>query len=159
MNPSQKFLHVRCPSFGADGAIPKKHTGFGEDVSPQFTIDGLFEEVKTLAIIMDDLDVPIVGELNHWLIWDLPPESTIAEDIPYGAECPNEARQGLAYGQNRYRGPKQPPFIHKAHRYRFRLYGLDGALNLPTTSRKADLIKAMSGHVLQTGEIIGWYQP
>lgn len=159
MHTSQNSLHVTCPAFGKDGLIPKRHTGFGEDISPQFSIDGLQGEVKTLAIIMDDLDVPFSGALNHWLIWNLPPENTIAEDIPYGAECPNGARQGLAYGKHRYREPKQPPFIKKAHRYRFCVYGLDCALELPAASRKEDLIQAMSGHILQSGEITGWYQP
>ena len=138
---------------------PQKHTGFGEDISPQFLIDGLRDEVKTLAIIMDDLDVPLAGELNHWLIWNLPAANMIPENIPYGAECPGGAKQGLAYGKNRYRGPKQPPFIKKAHRYRFCVYGLDVSLELPAASRKKDLLQAMSGHVLQTGEITGWYQP
>ena len=159
MHTSQNSLHVTCPAFGKDGLIPKRHTGFGEDISPQFSIDGLQGEVKTLAIIMDDLDVPFSGALNHWLIWNLPPENTIAEDIPHGAECPNGARQGLAYGKNRYRGPKQPPFIKKAHRYRFCVYGLDCALELPAASRKKDLMQARSGHILQSGEITGWYQP
>ena len=158
MHTSQNSLHVTGPAFGKDGLIPKRHTGFGEDISPQFSIDGLQDEVKTLAIIMDDLDVPFSGALNHWLNWNLPPENTIAEDIPHGAECPNGARQGLAYGKNRYRGPKQPPFIKKAHRYRFCVYGLDCALELPAASRKKDLMQAMSGHILQSGEIIGWYQ-
>ena len=159
MDTAQNTLHVVCPSFYKNGEIPKKYTGFGEDVSPQFSLCGLLDEVKTLAIIMDDLDVPFGGELNHWLIWNLPPEYTIRENIPYGPDCPNGAKQGMAYGKNRYRGPNQPPFIRKAHRYRFRVYGLDCALDLPTTSRKKDLMQAMSGHILQTGEIIGWYQP
>ena len=159
MNTSGHSLNINCPSFGVDGQIPKKHTGFGEDISPAFSIEGLCGEVKTLAIMMDDLDVPFVGELNHWLVWNLPPQSIIPENIPYGAECPNGAKQGLAYGKHRYRGPKQPPFIRKAHRYRFCVYGLDCALGLLTISRKKDLLQAMSGHVLQTGEIIGWYQP
>ena len=152
-------LKIICPSFGADGQIPKKHTGFGEDVSPAFSVEGLCSEVKTLAIMMDDLDVPFAGELNHWLIWNLPPKNMIPEHIPCGAECPNGARQGLAYGKHRYRGPKQPPFIRKAHRYRFRVYGLDCALELPSTSRKKDLVQAMAGHILQRGEVTGWYQP
>ena len=159
MTASQNSLHVICPAFGKSGQVPKRHTGFGEDISPQFSIGGLRDEVKTLAIMMDDLDVPFLGELNHWLIWNLPPEDTIRENIPYGAECPNGARQGLAYGKHRYRGPKQPPFIRKAHRYRFCVYGLECVLELPATSRKKDLMQAMSGHILQTGEVIGWYQP
>ncbi|MBQ6995517.1 MAG: YbhB/YbcL family Raf kinase inhibitor-like protein [Lachnospiraceae bacterium] len=152
-------LKVKCPSFGADGQIPKKHTGFAEDISPEILIDGFMNTVKSVAIIMDDLDVPLKKELNHWLIWNIPVTSKIPENIPYGAECANGTKQGVGYGKNRYRGPKQPPFMKAAHRYRFTVYGLDCFLDLPTTSRKADLIKAMSGHVLQNGEVIGWYKP
>ena len=58
-------LKVKCPSFGADGQIPKKHTGFAEDISPEILIDGFMNTVKSVAIIMDDLDVPLKKELNQ----------------------------------------------------------------------------------------------
>lgn len=156
---TQGSLKIVCPSFSESGEIPKRHTGFGEDISPQIDIFGISDDVKTLAVIMDDLDVPFVGELNHWLIWNLPPQGTVDENIPHGAECQNGVRQGIAYGKNRYRGPKQPPFMKKAHRYRFSVYGLDCALSISTDSRKNDLISAMAGHILQSGETVGFYKP
>lgn len=159
MNGCEYQLKIECPSFHKDGEIPPRYTGFGEDISPKFLINDLMNPVESIAIIMDDLDIPIIKELNHWLIWNLPAASEISENIPYGAVCPNGAVQGIGYGKNRYRGPKQPPFIHKAHRYRFTVYGLDCVLNLPSTSKKDDLIKAMSGHILQSGEVMGWYKP
>jgi len=159
MNVNSNQLKFKCPSFGKDGQIPKKHTGFGEDISPEFLIENLKNEVKSIAIMMDDLDIPVLGSLNHWLIWNLPATSQIAENIPYGAECQNGAKQGMGYGKNRYRGPKQPPFIKNAHRYRYTVYGLDCVLNLSSASKRVDLIKAMSGHILQSGEVIGWYKP
>ena len=58
MNTSGQSLNISCPSFGVDGQIPKKHTGFGEDISPALSIEGLHSEVKTLAIMMDGMDVP-----------------------------------------------------------------------------------------------------
>lgn len=114
------MLKVYCPSFGENGQIPIKHTGFGEDISPQFMIEGLKEEVRTLAIIMDDLNVPVIGELNHWVI---------------------------------------SAFLKQKHQYRFCVYGLDVPLGIPSTCKKKELVKAMTGHILQKGEIIGWYQP
>lgn len=151
-------LLVKSPSFECDGQIPRRHTGFGEDISPEFILTGLSGEGKSLAIIMDDLDIPFIGELNHWLIWNLPVTDVIPENIPYGADCPNGARQGSAYGKNRYRGPKQPPFIKNEHRYRFQFYCLDCVLNLPASSKKHDLALAMEGHILQSGELIGRYK-
>ncbi len=159
MNSNNNKLKISCPSFGKDGQIPKRHTGFAEDISPSFKIDGLTQQIRSLAIIMDDLDIPFIREYNHWLIWNLPAEDIIPENIPYGADCQNGATQGVGYGKNRYRGPKQPPFIKKAHRYRFTIYGLDCTLNLDPSSRKTDLTKAMSGHIVKSGEITGWYKP
>lgn len=158
MREREDQLDVVCPSFGKDGKMPKKHTGFGEDISPELRIGNLSVAARSLAIIMDDLDIPLIRAYNHWLIWNLPASGNIPENIPYGAVCPNGATQGIAYGKNRYAGPKQPPFIRTAHRYRFTVYALDCVLDLPPTSRKADLMQSMSGHILQTGEIIGWYK-
>lgn len=159
MNIQNKQLHIKCPSFGGDGQIPGKHTGFGADISPEFLIDGLQENVASIAIIMDDLDIPFIGCLNHWLIWNIPATGRIAENIPYGAETLLGAKQGIAYGKHRYRGPKQPPFIKKSHRYRFTVYGLDCMLDLSADSSKDRLSAAMDGHILQSGEITGWYKP
>lgn len=159
MNLHNNYLEVRCPSFSESGEIPKRHTGFGEDISPEILIDGLSDEIKSIAIIMDDLDIPMVKEYTHWIIWNLPVASRIAENIPYGAECKDGAKQGKAWGKHRYRGPKQPPFIKSAHRYRFTVYGLDCMLDLPPASGKADLKKAMSGHIVQSGAVTGWYKP
>lgn len=159
MNLNSNHLEVSCPSFGENGEIPKRHTGFGEDISPEILLGGLSNKVKTIAIIMDDLDVPMIKEYTHWIIWNLPAVNCIPENIPHGEECPDGAKQGKAWGKHKYRGPKQPPFIKRAHRYRFAAYGLDCILNLPATSGKADLVKAMSGHILQSGAVTGWYKP
>ena len=51
------------------------------------------------------------------------------------------------------------PFIRRAHRYRFAVYALDGFLQLPASSKRADLMREMAGHILQSGELIGWYKP
>lgn len=158
MSIQESELVISCPSFSADGHIAKKHTGFAEDISPEIKIDNPSNEAKSLAIIMDDLDIPMIEAYNHWIIWNLPVTNKIPENIPYGEKCPNGAVQGLAYGKHRYRGPKQPPFIRAAHRYRFTVYALDCMLDLVPTSKKPDLIKAMDGHVLQSGEITGWYK-
>ena len=152
-------LTVTCPSFADNGQIPKKHTGFGEDISPAFTFDGISDKAQSLCIIMEDLDIPFVSAYPHWLIWNLPVKDRIEENIPYGAECSNGAIQGVAYGRNRYRGPKQPPFVKASHCYRFTFYSLDCLLNLPSTAGKGKLTKAMQGHILQSAVLTGNYKP
>lgn len=140
--------------------MPKKHTGFGEDVSPAFQLLNLASETVSIAIIMDDLDIPMIKAFNHWLIWNIPNSETIPENIPYGSVVPllGNAKQGVGYGHHCYRGPKQPVFIRTMHRYIFRFYVLDCFLDLDSCAKKANLLEAMKGHIIQQGSITGNYK-
>lgn len=153
-------LTIKSPSFEDNGFMPKKHTGFGEDISPAFTLLNLTHKAVSLAIIMDDLDIPFISAYNHWLIWNIPPMEEITENIPYGSETGalGNAVQGIGYGKHRYRGPKQPVFIRNIHRYVFNFYVLDSYLELDCNSRKKELLAKMQGHVVQQGRITGKYK-
>lgn len=152
-----KELTVGSPAFPDGGKIPIQHTGYGVDVSPELRLGGLDENAQSIAIVLDDLDHPIRG-YNHWIIWNLPVMDIIPENIPYGEELPefSGARQGRGYGKHQYSGPK-PPF-NWSHRYRFTVYVLDTKLNIPSDSRRRALRKAMQGHILQEGRLIGEYR-
>lgn len=77
-------LTVTSNSFESDGAIPIQYTGRGEDISPFLKLSEISEGAKSLAIIMDDLDVPLIGTYNHWVIWNVPIQDVIPEAIPHG---------------------------------------------------------------------------
>jgi Raf kinase inhibitor-like YbhB/YbcL family protein len=55
-----------------------------------------------------------------------------------------------------YRGPAPPP--GKVHHYHFRIYALDTALPLESGLTKPELVKAMQGHILAEGQLIGTYK-
>ena len=152
-----KTLMVTSPAFAAGGRIPERHTGYGADISPALHLEGLDPQAQSLVLLLDDLDHPIPA-YSHWVLWNLPAEEEIPEDIVHGEKVPGipEARQGYGYGKHRYRGPK-PPF-HWSHRYRFTVYALDTLLDLPATARKRDVLRAMRGHILQQGELVGHYR-
>lgn len=156
----EKTLVITSKTFSDNGFLPKRNTGFGEDFSPDFAVEKLPAEAASLVIIMYDLDIPLIGKYPHWLIWNIPAQSVIPENIPHGGEVPSlgNARQGTAYGKNRYRGPKQPFFITKMHRYEFDIFALDAMLELDFTANAAMLTAAMEGHVLASGTIIGKYK-
>lgn len=141
---------ITSKAFADNGTIPVKHTGFGEDISPQLEIHDMPVETVSLAIIMDDLDVPLTKEFNHWVVWNIPARGVIPESV--------KACHGIGWGRNCYRGPKQPPFIRNEHRYVFHVYALDCMLNIPEKSKKQDLLDAMKGHVLDEGKITGRYR-
>ena len=153
-------LKIESPAFKDGEYLDRKYTGFGQDISPPFHILNPDGRAVTIAIIMDDLDIPFIRAYNHWLIWNIPVSSEIPEGIPHGEEVPSlgNAVQGIGYGKNRYRGPKQPAFIRNMHRYVFQFYVLDCILQIEGRSRKADLVVAMEGHILQTGSITGKYK-
>lgn len=144
-----------------NGIIPIQHTGFGIDISPELIVDAIPEGTISIAVVFDDLDVPLMKEFTHWIIWNIPVCSVIPKGIPKGKtiNSPIYAVQGKAWGKHGYRGPKQPPFIHKAHRYRFTVYALNTMLELSADSNKKQLSKAMAGHIIESAELICSYKP
>ena len=151
-------LIVTSPAFSEGGRIPLENTARGTDRSPELRLSGLCEEAVTLAVTMDDASHPLFPNYNHWVIWNLPPRAVIPAAIPRGgvvAEL-SGAVQGVAYGRNRYKGPKPP--LKALHAYVFTVYVLDCAVELGPRSRKRDLLLAVKGHVLQKGTLIGKFQ-
>ena len=135
----------------------EKYTCDGEDISPTIHIEGLGDEVKSIAIIMDDPDAPF-RTFTHWLIWNIEPTDTIPEDIPKNGVVnePIKAKQGINdFGRIGYGGPCPPP--GKPHRYIFHVYALDTMLELEEGADRKSLEKAMEGHVLQYGEAMAKY--
>ena len=148
---------VKTPVFENEGLIPIQYTGYGDDISPELHLSNIDERAKSIAVTMDDMGHPIPA-YNHWVIWNIPVMEIIPENIPHGKVVENlsNAVQGRGYGKHRYRGPK-PPF-NWSHRYQFNIFILDSMLDLPASSRKRDLIKAMDGHILQQAALIGHYR-
>lgn len=151
---------IRSNSFDDNGMIPQKHTGFGEDISPEFTITEQPSNTKSIAISLDDLDVPFCKSFNHWIVWNIPNIEVIPQGLPKGAviQEPIYACQGTVWGKNGYRGPKQPFFIRNMHRYVFTFYALDCQLTLSEKSDKKALVDAMQGHILAEAKIVGNYK-
>jgi Raf kinase inhibitor-like YbhB/YbcL family protein len=157
-------ISVESPAFGHGQPIPQKYTGDGEDVSPQLRWSPVPEGTRQLALICDDPDAPTPQPWVHWVIYGIPAEvTTLPESLPGQStlDAPAGARQGAnswSSGQTiGYRGPA-PPRGHGVHHYHFKLYALDAPLDLPPGADKPTLLKAMEGHVLGQGELVGTYQ-
>lgn len=151
-------LEVSSDAFAPGDWIPEMYTGRGADISPGFILDGLDEAAVSIAITLDDASHPLFPNYNHWLIWNLPVRRRIPAAIP-GAKTVaalGGAVQGRAYGRHRYRGPK-PPFS-AVHTYVFTVYVLECRCDLPPQSRKAGLLAAMEGHILQQATLAGKFQ-
>ena len=143
-----KDLSIKSPAFESGKPIPKKYSCDGQDINPPLTIEGTPKEAKTLVLAVDDPDAPS-GTFDHWIVWNIPAQrSKIAENSVPGKEGLNSARQ------TGYMGPCPPS---GTHRYFFKVYALDTELNLGVASKKKDVEKAMQGHILAKGELMGVY--
>jgi Raf kinase inhibitor-like YbhB/YbcL family protein len=138
-------------AFGNAQAIPSRHSCEGEDVSPPLRWSDVPEGTQSLALVVDDPDAPR-GVFTHWLAWGLDP---VAEGLGEGESAPREGRND--FGATGYRGPCPPPG-HGRHRYVFRLYALDAEPELDAGAAKAELERAIEGHVLTTAELVGTYE-
>jgi Raf kinase inhibitor-like YbhB/YbcL family protein len=154
-------ITVTSPAFAAGQAIPVKHTGEGQDVSPALAWSGVPAGAKELALICDDPDAPRPQPWIHWVIYGLSPT---VQGLPEAVSAdPTLAEpKGALQGKNGsdvtgYHGP-MPPKGHGVHHYYFKLYALDAALGLAPGRTKTELLTAMKGHVLAWGELIGTYE-
>jgi hypothetical protein len=142
-----KELKIKSSAFEHNGLIPKKYTCDGEDVNPPLSIEGIPEGTQSLALIVDDPDAPM-GTWDHWIVWNITPTKDLEENSIPGVEGMNDFRK------HSYGGPCPPG---GTHRYFFKVYALDTKLNLSANSKKKDLEKAMQGHIVAKGELVGRY--
>jgi hypothetical protein len=151
-------LTLRSPAFTHYGQIPTRYTCDGEDVSPPLTWSGVPANTKSLALIVVDPDAPDPAAPKmtwvHWLLYNIPPEikalPEAIQDLPVGTQEGRNDWKRTGYG-----GPCPPK---GRHRYFHTLYALDRLLPDLRQPTKAQLEKAMHGHILAQVELVGTYQ-
>ena len=142
-------MRMTCAAFENGKPIPSELTCDGPDLSPPLSFGDVPANAKSLALIMDDPDAPM-GLWVHWLVWNIPPGTA---SIAKGQRIPWP--QGTtSWGRPGYGGPCPPS---GTHRYFFKLYALDTALDLKPSAKKADLERAMKGHTLAEAQLMGTY--
>jgi Raf kinase inhibitor-like YbhB/YbcL family protein len=150
-------LTLTSPAFEDSVQIPTKYTCDAEDLSPPLFWTGIPDTAKSLALICDDPDAPMKTWV-HWVLYGLSPVVTgLDEGVPKSDVLPDGAMQGVTdFGRTGYGGPCPPR--GKPHRYFFKLYALDAELDLKPRATKKDLLKAMEGHILAQGQLMGLYK-
>ena len=149
-------LDVTSSAFEEGGAIPARYTCDGLDISPPLSWSPVPNGTRSLALIAEDPDAPR-GAFAHWVIYNLPPDTRrLPEDVPNRQTLPGGALQGMnGAGSIGYTGPCPPG---GTHRYFFKVYALDTELDLGAGAAKEDVVRAMEGHVLAEGRLLGTYQ-
>jgi len=119
---------------------------------------------RSLALLCGDPDVPM-GTWSHWVMFNLSPDVEALKEgisteervsVVEGAEPAITARQGRNdFKKTGYGGPCPPSGTHQ---YFFRLHALDAELDLRSTATRADVLKAIDGHSLAEGRLMGKYR-
>jgi Raf kinase inhibitor-like YbhB/YbcL family protein len=148
-------IKIKSNAFHEGSLIPSKYSCEGENISPQLHWNEVSKDVKSYAIILDDPDAP-GGNFVHWVIFNIPENMReLHENVTPSRNIPDEVMLGTnSFGRIGYGGPCPP--AGKPHHYYFRIYALDTILHhVESGSTKEQLIKAMDGHIIAKGELMG----
>jgi Raf kinase inhibitor-like YbhB/YbcL family protein len=155
--PPSKF---KMTSMFSDGDwIPVQYScGVPDFSSPGVQWSGGPEGTMSFAVILHDTDAAPgkgVMDVTHWILWNIPSSAT---QLPASVQ-PDTSPDGILQGKN-VRGvngyqPPCPPVGALPHHYVFELYALDTKLSLPAGASRADLQKAMDGHVIGKASLVG----
>lgn len=162
--PAAPFL-LTSPSFPDGGGIPMKYSSCNlapgaPMISPAFQWTGTPKAAVAFALIMHDVDVnPMRGllDVTHWTAYNIPATANgIPEGIPFAGPVAGDGVQGKNIrNMNGYLGPCPPGGGPKPHHFVFELYALDQKLDLPAGAARADLLKAIDGHIVGKAAYVG----
>ena len=152
-------LRLASPRYGSGAEMPAEFTCDGQELSPPLEWYGLPPGTRSLALILQDPDAPDPAHPQrtwvHWVLYNLPPtEAGLPEGLS-DDELPGGALQGRNdWGRTGYGGPCPPV---GRHRYVHRLFALDAELPDLGEPTRAELERAMEGHVLASAELTATY--
>jgi Raf kinase inhibitor-like YbhB/YbcL family protein len=155
-NQTKPEIKLTSTAFKEGEAIPRAYTCDGVNISPPLEWSGIPSTGKTIAIVADDPDAP-GGTWVHWILYNLPADNIgLVENLPASETLKAGGFQGRNdFGKIGYGGPCPPSGMH---RYFFKIYALDGELPLKAGATKAELMKAMEGHIIVQGQLMGTYR-
>jgi len=158
--PAGPGLTLTTTAF-ADGAeIPARFTQSDpKPVSPKLQWTNVPPNTVSFVLYMHDPDAAPqrkIDDVLHWLVINIPGTAReLPEAVPPDAKLPDGSiqckNQGGVVG---YRGPGAPA-AGPHHHYTIELFALDTKLDLGPDATRADVLKAIDGHILGKGVVVG----
>ncbi len=156
LQSNSKGFQLKSTAISNGGKIDSRFTCDGSNINPPFQLLNAPKNTKALAIIVEDINLPKDFRKQnwqaHWIVWNIPIESTqVFEGVrPAGVVGRN------LFGNFGYSGPC-PPF-GQSHRYSFTLYALSQPLtDLNSESKFTDVKKAIEQATINRSKITASY--
>ena len=125
----------------------------GAGVSPALHWSQAPPNTRSFALIVHDPDAPVAGGFYHWVLYDIPPQTS---DLARSARIPGNRSGRNSYGTIGYGGACPPP--GNAHHYRFTLYALDiASVDATQPLTATELLARMQGHILARSTLVGMF--
>ncbi|MGA2098980.1 MAG: YbhB/YbcL family Raf kinase inhibitor-like protein [Candidatus Acidiferrum sp.] len=159
--PTKPRLTLTTSAFEDGGIIPNKFTmaADGTPVSPKLMWTNVPDGTVSFALILHDPDTSLMkktDEVLHWMIFNIPGTATeLPEGIPAQAQLPDGSIQALNQGKKVGYMGMGAAAVGPYHHYTFELFALDAKLSLGADATQADVMKAMDGHILMKGVLVG----
>jgi Raf kinase inhibitor-like YbhB/YbcL family protein len=159
--PTKPRLTLTTDAFEDGGVIPNKFTmaAEGNPVSPKLTWTYVPDGTVSFALILHDPDTSLMkktDEVLHWLIFNIP---GTARELPEGVtaqpQLPDGSIQGLNQGKKVGYMGMGAAAVGPYHHYTFELFALDTKLTVGPEATQSDVWKAMDGHILMKGVLVG----
>lgn len=154
-------LTVSSSAFKDGQPIPEQYTAYGKGKSIPLSWSNLPAGTRSIAIDMSDPDAKTPHPFVHWLIYNIPGDAKgLDPGLPTKPrlDAPKGALQGTNSTKSTgYFGPR-PPQGDPPHHYQIKVYALSQALKLEPGADEDTLLKAMSGHLLGQGLLVGTVQ-
>lgn len=150
-------LTVTSSAFKDGGSIPGKFSDYEQSISFPLNWSPGPAGTRSYAVMIQDPDAAMPVPVVHWVVWDIPAATTSLPEAATPSTLPQTRMGTNTKGHVGYFGP-HPPQGDAPHHYHVEVFALDTTPDLPAGGRLDDLAKAMEGHVLAHGELVGTFQ-
>ncbi|MEX0941459.1 MAG: YbhB/YbcL family Raf kinase inhibitor-like protein [Pseudomonadales bacterium] len=150
-------MQLTSDAFDNGAAIPAKHTGEGEDVSPALAWSNAPDGTRAFAVICHDPDAPLVSPNGtygfvHWVLYNIPANVTSLSEGDSGYTAGK-----TDFGKTGYGGP-MPPNGHGTHQYYFWILALKDDAALEPGLTLWQLLQKVEPDLIAMNRLIGAYK-
>ncbi len=149
-------MSVYSNSFKHNTAIPQEYVYEkcgGQNISPDIKWTNFPANTKSFALIMHDPDAPRVNGFYHWLVINIPTNTTGFEK---GQKIQNATELQSDFQTLGYGGPCPPS---GQHRYNFTVYALDTeSLKISKEATPKEIETEIKKHAIGQGTLTGLYK-